>query len=74
MSTPTALLLPLASDPVPEANDVVAGWVFFVILMIGIAAIVVLGRSLTKRLKNVDQAAVDGRYDPSSPRRRRTTP
>lgn len=64
-------LVTMAADSVPDDEDVVAGWTAFLIFGLLGLTIVVLGFSLTKRLKNVDRAAEAGLYDPSSPRRER---
>lgn len=66
------LILVLAAAPKDE--DVVAGWTAFAIFVLLIAAVAVLGFSLTKRLKNVERANAEGRYDPSDPRPARTRP
>lgn len=58
----------------PEAEDVVAGWTAFGLFGLGALAVVALGFSLTKRLKNVEKAAQAGLYDPSDPRREDRTP
>lgn len=58
----------------PDDEDVVAGWTAFAIFGLLALAIVVLGFSLTKRLKNVDRAAEAGLYDPSDPKRERQRP
>ncbi len=68
------LLLLSAADPVPKEEDVVAGWTAFALFGIGILAVVVLGFSLVKRLKNVDAAAAAGKYDPSTPKPQRGRP
>jgi hypothetical protein len=64
-----ALLVPLitvlATDPVPEANDVKAGWVAFAIFIGLILAVAFLGWSLVKQLRKVDAAEEAGLYDPS---------
>ncbi len=60
-------LITLAADGVPEDEDVVAGWTAFGLVGLLVLAVVVLGFSLTKRLKNVARAAEDGLYDPSEP-------
>ncbi len=60
-----ALLL-TALEEGPEAEDVVAGWTAFAIFGLLILAVVVLGFSLTKRLKNVERAEAEGRYAPST--------
>lgn len=53
---------------VPKDDDVVAGWVAFVVFAALAVAVVFLGFSLTKRLRNVDRAAEQGLYDPSDPK------
>jgi hypothetical protein len=58
----------------PDDEDVVAGWTAFAIFGLLALAVVVLGFSLTKRLKNVDRAADAGLYDPSDPKRGRDRP
>ena len=65
---PATLVLALAavSDPVPEEEDVVAGWGAFALFGLLILAVAVLGISLTRRLKNVDRAEEQGLYDPST--------
>lgn len=49
----------------PEPEDVKAGWTAFAVFGALILAVVVLGFSLTKRLKNVERADAAGLYDPS---------
>jgi hypothetical protein len=61
-------LITVAADDAPRAEDVVAGWTAFGIFGLLILAVVVLGFSLTKRLKNAASSAEEGRYDPSDPR------
>lgn len=63
-----------ATDPMPKEEDVVAGWTAFGLFGLGILAVVVLGFSLVKRLKNVDAAAAAGKYDPSTPKPARGRP
>ncbi|WP_244931798.1 hypothetical protein [Nocardioides sp. W7] len=54
----------LASDPVPEDNDVVAGWVGFA-LFIGLAiAVGLLGWALTKQLKRTEANRKAGAFGP----------
>ena len=54
----------LASDPVPEANDVVAGWVALVIF-VGLAlAVGLLGWALTKQLRRTDANRKAGAFGP----------
>lgn len=49
-------------DPIPEDEDVVAGWVAFG-FFIGLAVVVaLLGVSLTRRLRNADDARRRGVY------------
>ncbi|MEN8674270.1 hypothetical protein [Nocardioides sp.] len=71
MSAAVALLLTVAVDQIPEDDDVVAGWTAFAVFGLLIVAVVVLGFSLTKRLKNTAKAADQGLYDPSDPRPQR---
>ena len=52
--------LALASDPRPDDNNVVAGWVGFAVLMALIVAVVFILRSFTKQLKKVDAARKAG--------------
>lgn len=59
----------LAGDGIPEEEDVVAGWTAFAVFGLLAVAVVVLGLSLTKRLRNVERAADAGLYDPSDPSR-----
>jgi len=65
LAAPVALALSAATDPVPDDNDVVAGWGAFALFGLLILAVVVLGVSLTRRLKNADRAEQMGLYDPS---------
>ncbi len=59
-----ALILTVIEEG-PEPEDVVAGWTAFAIFGLLIAAVVVLGFSLTKRLKNAERAEAAGLYAPS---------
>jgi hypothetical protein len=52
--------LVLASDPRPDDNNVVAGWVGFAVLMALIVAVALILRSFTKQLKKVDAAREAG--------------
>jgi high-affinity Fe2+/Pb2+ permease len=52
--------LALASDPRPDDNNVVAGWVGFAVLILLIVAVVFILRSFTKQLKKVDAAQEAG--------------
>jgi flagellar biogenesis protein FliO len=56
----------------PEPEDVKAGWVAFGLFLLLILAVVLLGISLVRRLRNVDRAEAEGRYDPSD--RKQTPP
>ncbi|MCW2814789.1 MAG: hypothetical protein JWN84_2244 [Nocardioides sp.] len=67
-------LLSMLVMAAPEEEDVVAGWTAFGLFGLGALAVVLLGFSLTKRLKNVEKAAEAGLYDPSDPRREDRTP
>ena len=62
------------SDPTPEPEDVKAGWTAFALFGLLILAIVVLGLSLVKRLRNVERAEEMGLYDPSTKKPRPTIP
>jgi hypothetical protein len=53
------------TDKVPEEEDVKAGWVAFALFGLLIGAVVFLGFSLVKRLRNVERAEAEGLYDPS---------
>jgi hypothetical protein len=52
-------------DEVPDDEDVKAGWLAFALFGLLILAVVLLGFSLVKRLRNADRAEAEGRYDPS---------
>ena len=54
--------LVLASDPRPDDNNVVAGWVGAVVLIALVIAVVFILRSFTKQLKKVDAARDAGVY------------
>jgi flagellar biosynthesis/type III secretory pathway M-ring protein FliF/YscJ len=56
-----------ASDPVPDDNDVTAGWVGALVFVLLIVAVVILLRSFTKQLKKVDKAEEAGVYDEHAP-------
>jgi len=62
-------LLSLLIMAAPEEEDVVAGWTALGLFGLGALAVALLGFSLTKRLKNVERAAEQGLYDPSTPKR-----
>ncbi len=62
--TAVPLMVTLA-DKVPEAEDVTAGWVAFVIFIALILAVAFLGWSMTKQVRKVDAAEDAGLYDPS---------
>jgi hypothetical protein len=57
------LALALASDPRPDDNNVVAGWLGFAVLILLIVAVVFILRSFTKQLKKVDAADRAGVFD-----------
>jgi len=56
-----------ASDPVPSDNDVKAGWVALVVVLLLVVAVVFLLRSFTKQLKKVERANEAGVYDEQPP-------
>jgi TRAP-type C4-dicarboxylate transport system permease small subunit len=59
----------LASDPRPDDNNVVAGWLGFAVLIGLIVAVVFILRSFTKQLKKVDAAEEAGAFgqEPDDP-------
>jgi hypothetical protein len=59
----SVVLLAAASDPVPSENDVKAGWVALVVVLLLVVAVVFLLRSFVKQLKKVDAADQAGVYD-----------
>lgn len=59
--------LALASDPRPDDNNVVAGWVGFAVMVALIVAVVFILRSFTKQLKKVDAAKKAGVFGDQKP-------
>ena len=59
--------LALASDPRPDDNNVVAGWVGFAVMIALIVAVVFILRSFTKQLKKVDAAQEAGVFGDDKP-------
>ena len=57
------VVLAAASDPRPDDNNVVAGWVGFAVMIALIVAVVFILRSFTKQLKKVDAARDAGVFD-----------
>ena len=57
------VVLAAASDPRPDDNNVVAGWVGFAIMIALILAVVFILRSFTRQLKKVEAAREAGVYD-----------
>jgi TRAP-type C4-dicarboxylate transport system permease small subunit len=55
--------LALASDPRPDDNNVVAGWVGAVVLVGLVVAVVFILRSFTKQMKKVREARDAGVFD-----------
>jgi hypothetical protein len=66
MATAWVLLVPFldgtASDPVPDANDVKAGWGALFLFVMLIVAVVILARSLVKQLRKAQAARDAGVY------------
>ncbi len=62
------------ADPVPEAEDVKAGWTAFGLFGLGVLAVALLGVSLTRHLRRADQSEADGLFDPSDRPRPRPQP
>jgi hypothetical protein len=54
--------LAAASDPRPDENNVVAGWVGFAVMIGLIIAVVLILRSFTQQLKKVNAARDAGVY------------
>ncbi len=66
------LVLTAAVDPVPDAEDVTAGWgAFAVFVALGIA-VALLGFSLARHLRKARDNAEAGMFDPSDEKRRPT--
>ena len=65
----TVVALALASDPRPDDNNVVAGWVGFAVMIALIVAVVFILRSFTKQLNKVDAAKQAGVFgeEPEEP-------
>jgi hypothetical protein len=57
------LALALASDPRPDDNNVVAGWVGAAVFVGLILAVAFILRSFTKQMKKVEEADKAGVYD-----------
>ena len=68
------LISALATDPVPDDNDVKAGYVAFAIFIGLILAVAFLGWSLTKQLRKAQAAEDAGLYDPSDKKKAPTPP
>lgn len=52
----------LAPDPAPEPEDVKAGWAAFGLFLAGVAAVALLGWSLVRQLRKVEDARKRGIY------------
>lgn len=73
LSQVTSFLL-LAVEQAPDDEDVKAGWVAFGIFLALGVAVVLLGISLTRRLKNAERSEELGLYDPSTKKPRQSVP
>ncbi|MGI8523206.1 MAG: hypothetical protein ACR2K3_07830 [Nocardioides sp.] len=63
------IVLAAASDPVPADNDVKAGWVALVLVLLLCAAVALLMFSFVKQMRKVRDADAAGVYDdPDNPR------
>ena len=63
------------ADPVPQPEDVKAGWTAFAVFGFGVLAVALLGFSLTRHLRRAAQSEADGLFDPSDrPARRNPAP
>lgn len=59
------LLTPLdGGRPIPDANDVVAGWTGLVVIVILAALVAGLGVLLIRQLRRVDAQGLPSKYDP----------
>jgi hypothetical protein len=56
------VVLAASSDPRPDDNNVVAGWVGAVVVIALVIAVVFILRSFTRQLKKVDAARDAGVY------------
>ena len=65
----SALVLFLATDPVPDDNDVKAGWGALVLVLALIVVCVFLFRSFSKQLKKAQAAKDAGVFDEPAPGR-----
>jgi TRAP-type C4-dicarboxylate transport system permease small subunit len=61
------VVLALSSDPRPDDNNVVAGWVGALVLVALVVAVVFILRSFTKQLKKVRAAQEAGVFDDEKP-------
>jgi hypothetical protein len=59
-----AQLVAAATDPVPAANDVKAGWVALAVFVALAIAVTLLGISLTRHLRKARANADAGVFDP----------
>jgi TRAP-type C4-dicarboxylate transport system permease small subunit len=57
------VVLALSSDPRPDDNNVVAGWVGALVLVALVVAVVFILRSFTKQLRKVRAAQEAGVFD-----------
>lgn len=60
-------------DKMPAPEDVKAGWVAFALFIALVVAVAVLGWSMSRHLRKARNSADEGRFDPSDPRRPRTS-
>ena len=55
MNTLTVTLVTVLADPNPKADDVKAGWTAFVVFLLLLAAVALLGWSLSRQLKKAER-------------------
>ena len=65
------LVLFLADETVDKDDNVVAGPIAAALIVLMLGAVVLLGFSLAKRLRNVEKAEAAGLYDPSTRKKER---
>lgn len=61
---PLSTLITILADPSPKPEDVKAGWTAFALFLLLLAAVVLLGFSLTKQLRKAQAAKDAGVYGP----------
>jgi TRAP-type C4-dicarboxylate transport system permease small subunit len=68
------VVLAVSKDPVPDPNDVKAGWLGFAVFIALAIAVVILARSMVRHLRTARDNAEAGVFDESDRPARRTLP